>query len=436
MTALRRLAVLALVLALAPPPARAQSTRYSAPPRDKDREQDRSSQLWEQAVEPQRAPQARLLAEASRLLAGRTPHDVQQAVAKVTEAIALGPADPEAYFLRGMAYEQLQRWNECAADVRQALELRPDFANTDLRYGDNPLLGLGVCLARAGKLAEAEVALHRAVARSPGVHEWLRLGETRIAMGKLREGVEALLASTEASGEASPSALNWWLRALAYDRGRQSSLASEAVAAAAVGDRFLRQLTSPMEPFVSKADELYLLGLGWEGISRPELALAHFRAALEVSADGPWARRTREHVAALEQTSFPLDVARSGPAPLDPDLARATVRKAMPALAACVAALPHVAFTLRITRARPATTGTGIHTVPPVPGVTVTQDTAFGEPSAEVLDRATRCLTAETQHLDLPAIKEPGTWYYLTFSLIWHRAGGRDAAPARPRPTP
>ena len=413
-------AVAALILC-ATPAAWAQSTRYPAPPQDRDREQAQTSQLWEQAIEPARAPQARLLAEARRLVAGRTPADLQAAASKATQAIALRPADPAAYFVRAVAMEQLARWKECAADFQKALELDPRLtAEPELRYADNPLLGLGICLARAGHLADAEVALDRAVAHAPGVHEWLRLGETRIAMGKLREGVEALLASTEASGEPAPSALNWWLRALAYDRGRQTALAAEAVQAAALGDRFLRQLTSPAVPFVSRADENYLLALGWEGAGRPELALAYFRGVVAAGPQDMWSRRAREHIALLEQSAFPLDVARSGPAPLDADGARTAVRKLMPQLVECVADLPAVAFTVRVTRSRPQLGGSGTRTVPPAPGVTVTQDAAFGEPTEAALERASRCVQALAGKLELPPIKEPGTWHYLTFSLIWH----------------
>lgn len=440
------LALLALLAPLAPlgldaSSAHAQSSRYPAPPKDRDREQDQTSQLWEQAAEPARAPQARLLAEARRLIAGRTPAELQAAADKASAAIALRPTEPSAYFFRAVALEQLARWHECAADFRKALELDPKFtADPELRYGDNPLLGLGICLARDGHLADAEVALDRAVARTPGVQEWLRLGETRIAMGKLREGLEALVASTEASGESTPSALNSWLRALAYDRGRQTALASEAAQAAALSDRFLRQLTSPAVPFVSKADEQYLMGLGWESSNRPELALAYFRGVVMTRPDGLWTRRAREHVELLEQTAFPLDVARSGPAPLDAVVATAAVRKAMPQLVACVAALPAVAFTLRVTRSRPPATGPGIRSVPPAPGLAVTQDVAFGDPSEAALEQAERCLLPVTLKLELPPIKEPGTWHHVSFSLIAHRpqpgpAAGETSAGA-PRPPP
>lgn len=406
--------------------AAAQSTRYPAPPTDEDRTLEERSELWEQAIAPGRAPQARLLSEAKRLIAGRTPGDLGSAVRKISEAIELRPDEPAAYFLRALAYEQLQRWPECAADLGKTLELDPRFGGErDLRYGDNPALGLGVCLARAGRLAEAELALDRAVARTPGAQEWLRLGETRIAMGKLREGLEALAASTQAGSE---NALTLWLGALAYDRARQSSQAAEAIARAAVLDRYLRQLTSPAMPFVAKAEELYLLGLGFSGINRPELALAYFRAAAALPEGHLWSRRVREHIEELEQTDFPLDVGRSGPAPLDPEVARVAVKKALPRLVECVKELPEVAFTVRVTRSKsgPAADG-GIRSAPPAPGVVVSQDVAFGEPPAATLAQAERCIQAVSAALELPPIKVVNTWHYVTFSFIAHRL----AAPHR-----
>lgn len=411
----------AFALALAPGAAAAQSERYPAPAEDEDRQLEDRSELWEQAVAPGRAPQARLLSEAKRLIAGRTPGDLGNAVRKISEAIALRPDEPAAYFLRALAYEQLQRWSECAADLGKTLELDPRFGGErELRYGDNPALGLGVCLARAGRLAEAEQALDRAVARTPGVQEWLRLGETRIAMGKLREGLEALTASAQAGSE---SALTLWLGALAYDRARQGSQAAEAIARAAVLDRYLRQLTSPAMPFVSKAEELYLLGLGFSGIGRPELALAYFRAAAELPEGQLWSRRAREHVEELEHTDFPVDVARSGPAPLDLEVARVAVKKAMPRLIECVKDLPQVAFTVRVTRSKagPASEG-AIRSAPPAPGVVVTQDVAIGEPAVAALAQAERCIQAASGALELPPIKVVNTWHYLTFSFIAHRA--------------
>ena len=421
---LRSLLPLAAIAALAAlaPAAQAQSARYRAPLPDKDRELEQTSSLWERAVEPGRAPHATLLAEARRLVAARSDAELRIAAAKATQAIALRPKDATAYLVRAIAEEQLRQWKECAASYQAALELDPKLGpDAELRGGASPLLGLGICLARAGKLAAAEMAFERGVARSPtGVEEWLRLGETRIAMGKLREGLEALAASTEASGEASPSALNNWLRTLAYDRGRQTALADEAGAAAALGDRYLSQMNNQGTPFVSPLERYYLLGLGARYTAKLELSLAYFRRVFALAPDGMWARRAREHVELLEQAAFPEEIRRGGPAPVDVQAVRAIVRHSMPSLLACVAAVPTVAFEVRATRSRPPAPGVGLRIVPRPPGATANSSMVDQLDSAS-LEQAQSCLQAAAMKLELPPVKDPGTWYEVVFPMISHR---------------
>lgn len=404
-------------------PAAAQSARYPAPLVDKDRELEETSSLWERAVEPGRAPHAVLVAEARRLLAGRTNADLQQAVTKATQAIALRPQDPAAYLVCAVAQEQLRMWSACAASYQAALELDPKLGpDPELRSGASPLLGMGICLARAGKLSQAEVALDRAVARAPGgVEEWLRLGETRIAMGKLREGLEALAASTEATGEPIPTPLNNWLRTLAYDRGRQTALADEAGQAASLSDRYLAQMSNYGTPFIHDVERFYLLGLGSQYTSKPEIALAYFRRVVTEAPDGMWVRRAREHVALLEQTSFPEEMRRSGgTAPLDLAVARVAVRRSMATLTTCLAAVPAVAFEVRVTRSRPPVAGAGPRTEPRPPGASVSS-LMVDQPSLAAIEQAQSCARAAALKMELPAVKDPGTWYELVFSLVAHR---------------
>jgi tetratricopeptide (TPR) repeat protein len=414
--------------------AQAQSVRYPPPPVDKDRALDETSSLWEQATEPGRAPQAALLAAARRLIAARTPSDLENAAAKATEAITLRASDAIAYFVRGAAREQLGRWAECAADYQRAIDLDPKLSpDPELRGGGSPLLGLGICQARAGRLSEAELSLDQAVSHNPaGVEEWIRLAETRIAMGKLREGLEALAASTDASHDPQPSAFNLWLRALAYDRSLQASLAAENAQAAAVVDRFFRQLTSPSVPFIHEAEQQYVLGLAWESTAHPELALAYFRGVVFTQPEGLWKRRAHEHVELLEQSDFPQDLTRVGPAPIDGDVAKAALHRQLGSLTACVTELPLVVFEIKITRSHPSLPGNGPRVVPPPPGVQVAPSVIIGAPPAAALERAGTCLKAAAQHVELPPIKDPGTWHHLTFSIV--APGTAPGHPRKPAP--
>jgi tetratricopeptide (TPR) repeat protein len=416
------IAVLAGLVA-ADRPAAAQSQRYPQPLADKDRENEETSSLWERTVEPGRAPHATLLGEARRLLAvGRTDAELAQAAAKASQAIALRPKDAAAYLVRAVATEQLRQWSDCASSYQTALELDPKLGpDPELRTSGSPLLGLGICLARAGKLAQAELAFDRAVSRAPiGIEEWLRLGEVRIALGKLREGIDALTASTEATGESMPTALNNWLRALAYDRGRQTALADEAGAAAALADRYLGQLNNQGTPFIHDVERSSLLALGYQYTGRLEVSLAYHRR-IAAAPDGIWTRRAREHIELLEQAAFPEELRRAGPAPVDIQVARALVRKAMPALAACVTAVPSVAFDVRVTRSRPALPGTGPRAVPRPPGASATS-AMIDQPTLEPIERAQACLQDVALRLELPPVKDPGTWYELAFSVVAQRS--------------
>ncbi|MEZ4362477.1 MAG: hypothetical protein R3B48_19965 [Kofleriaceae bacterium] len=409
---------LAAGLAWAGPPVE----RYPAEPVDRDAELEDASTLWERAIEPLRAPQERLLREARRLIAARTTADFERAAAKASEAVALRPGDAVAHLVKATALEHLRRWPECAKAYGDAVELDPKLeADSDLLHGANPLLGLGICLARAGKLAAAEAALVRAVARAPdGAEEWLRLGETRVAMGKLREGLEALQTSAEAANTSSPPVFNRWLRVLAYDRGRQTALADELARSAVLMDRFLRPLTYPDVPFIHAGEQAYLLGIAWQAAGRPELALAYLRALALERPDDMWRHRVAEHIRLLEQTTFPEEVSRLGPAPLDLAVAKGRVQRAMPQLAACVGKVPTVAFDIKVTRSRPATSPGGTRVVAPPPLATATPAVVRGDPAPNDVAEAKRCVEAALLKLDLPAIKVPGTWYHLMFSLIAH----------------
>ncbi len=412
-------------------PAAAQSERYPAPPPDNERELEGFSKLWESTIEPGLASKTTLLEAASKLITTvrRSDADLRNAASKAAQAIALRPKEPLAYHLRAMAQEQLQLWTECASSYQIALDIDPKLptflppSDSDLRQRvtANPLLGLGICLARSGKLAAAEAAFERGLARTPdGVEEWLRLGETRIALGKLREGLEALHASAESAGE-SPSALNLWLRALAYDRGRQIAQADEAGAAASLADRYLGQLNHQGTPFINDTERNYLLGLGSRYIGKLEVSLAYFRRVAAADPSGMWSRRAREHVELLEQSRFPEEVRRGGgTAPVDIPTVRAALRKAMPQLVTCTNAVPAVAFEVRVTRSRPAMAGPGPRLTPRPPGASATSS-MVDQPEVAGIDQAQSCLQAAAMKLDLPAVKDAGTWYEVVFSVISHR---------------
>ncbi|MBA3820180.1 MAG: hypothetical protein H0X17_14900, partial [Deltaproteobacteria bacterium] len=304
-------------------PAAAQSRRYPPEPVDKDEELARQSELWNHATNPRQAPYLALVKDAQKLLAERRSEATVEAVKKLDAAVKLMPNDAEAYRTRGDAHVLLLDWSKCSADYDAAwTRLRKEV---DVKQTSELRRKLGLCLARSGKLAEAERVLAEAAATGiNSVEIWMRLGEVRIAMGKLEEAIAALESSIEQT-DIPQQALVRWLLAGAFDRARRPSEAVDAARRALASDRNLTTLKNPTLPLLGPAEADYLLGLAYEAHDpqRPELALIYFRRFLRSATDSPWRRRAEDHVKELKTAQLPDAVERaSGNAALDEKLAR------------------------------------------------------------------------------------------------------------------
>ncbi len=87
------------------------------------------------------------------------------------------------YYKSGLLLAEEGREAEATKAFRQALGIRPDWAEVHSLLGSN--------LARAGNYAEAEVELRKAVALKPDYAEgWNFLGEFLKARGKTQEAEE------------------------------------------------------------------------------------------------------------------------------------------------------------------------------------------------------------------------------------------------------
>ena len=340
--------LVAFVLVLASVPAWAQSKKYPAEPVDKDEEEAQKSDLWNQATNPAQAPYQALVKDAQKLLGENRPDATRDAIKKLDEAIPLMPGNADAYRARGDAYMALQDWSKCAADYDAAwsrLMRDADAKNTpELRRR------LGLCQARDGKLADAERTLAETAATGVNsVEIWMRLGEVRIAMGKLEGAIAALEAALQQTDIAG-HALVRWLLAGAYDRARQPSEARRAAVDALGADRSMSMLKTPTLPLLGVAEESYLLGLAYEAHDppRPEQALVQFRRFAKLAGDSPWKKRADDHVRELRSARLPDTVERlTGNAPYEEIPMRDTVRKGMPAMRACLAKTPFVVLTTR-----------------------------------------------------------------------------------------
>jgi tetratricopeptide (TPR) repeat protein len=415
-----------LALAVAAAPAAAQSKRYPPPPPDPDRDADAHSKLWEGALDPGRTPYDALVADAKRLADEHIADSTAEAIKKLGRAIELFPKAPDAYVLRGHLALVVKDWARCAADLEAA---------DDRRHDDGPQrtaleFDLGICAARAGRYALAESALERvlesvAVAGDRRTEAWLRLGEVRIAMGKLEEATSALDTALETGDGAQGLGLMHFLLAAAYDRARRPGDAESEILIAAQYDRAFTSILQPTYPLLGAGEPEYLMGLtyrysGGTAGPRPEFALVYFRRFLALATDSPWRRRAEDHARELAALEFPQNVERrGGTTMLDLDAAHAALVKAMPAMRACLAKTPTAVFEVEITRDGPLSPISRDKPITRVfpNGTTVRDLIALDNPPRADLDAAAQCVQTIADHAAMPVPKEPDTYYKAAFQV-------------------
>ncbi|HSR99411.1 MAG TPA: hypothetical protein VLM79_20305 [Kofleriaceae bacterium] len=400
-------------------PAWAQSRRYPPDPVDKDAEQATKSDLWNAAITPERQPYQSLVRAAGELLAQRTPAASLEALSKLDQAIKLLPREPEAYKLRGEVSLDRRDWARCAADLAAAdayiqRDDEPPKVMAELHRK------LGLCQARAGKLGDAERTLADAVASGNASGEvWMRLGEVRIAMGKLDEAIAALRSALDGSEPAAQPLIRFML-ATAYDRARRPADALVEAAEGIKVDHQLAVLQNPVVPPINAGELDYMLGLAYSTDKpRQEYVLAYFRRFVKDSPESPWRRRAEEHIREARQAAFPEGITRTGTATIDAEAARVSARRAMPQMRACLAKYPTVVVEVEISRAGPRTPATDRlrpRFFSPPDGVTVRR--AVGDLADDELDTIDRCLQPLASRLAMPPAKERDTYYKATFNVV------------------
>lgn len=413
----------ALLVALASAPAWAQSKKYPPTPIDKDVEESSKSKLWDSATNPHRTPYKADIDEARELLKARTDDGAAEAIKRLDHAVQLLPNDSEAYQVRGDAHVQLKDWSKCADDFSLATS-RARRGEIDAKTTADLRKKLGLCQARAGKLADAERTLAEAVASGSGTGEvWMRLGEVRIAMGKLEEAIAALEAARDATDGVSP-ALIQWLLAGAYDRALNPSEATKAAQKALGFDRTGAMLENPPVPFLGTGEQDYLRGLAYAAMDppRPEYVVVFFRHFVKSAPQSPWRKRAEEHLKELRALALPDQVeSKGGNAALERAAATAAVRKAMPQMRACLAKYPGLALKVEITRVgprTPATPGGRSRIFAPPEGVTITSDLNLDTLPTADKDTAIRCVDPIADKIPMPVIKEKDAYYKAGFYVV------------------
>ncbi|MBA3538865.1 MAG: tetratricopeptide repeat protein [Deltaproteobacteria bacterium] len=442
------LAILA-VATLTPSLASAQSKKYPTEKPDKDREAEQKSRVWESALHPERRTYDELVDHARAGAKHQSPERAKAAIVELDKAIALQPTKPEAYQVRGEAHANLKEWAKCADDLVAAESHRtaePDDQRLEQRKS------LGTCLARAGRYNAAEQRLAQAVAS--GSKDYLllmRLGEVRIALGKLDEAITILTAALDSSDTGRIR----WLLATAYDRARMPSQVAEQLAAGYRNDSRFQSIMTPAlgeGPFLGTGETEYMLGLAWGAteppttstsyanptVPRPDIQLIYFQKFLKLAPDSPWRKRAEEHVRELRTVSYPETIAKRGSAPLDLDVTRTMLRKGMPAMRACMVKAPGMVLNVVITRVGPRSPATvrpppspyydpfdtrgrrAPMSTPPAPGVTITQKDVynFEDVTRAEIDNTMRCIEKLAEKIALPPIKEKDTYFAIEFNVV------------------
>lgn len=420
----RNPAIRALTLAalMCSAPAMAQSKKYPPVAPDKDVQAEKHSALWDGAAHPDKGPYDILVRDAKRLAESG---DAKAAFDKLDTAIAKLPKEPEAHQARGTLFMQQKQWAKCAEDLRLAEEALRGQKTTEINARTRLRIDLGMCQARAGFYAAAETTFVHASANAPSYKGELlmRLGETRIAMGKLDEAIDALGAALEQTD--STNEMTRWLITLAYDRARKPSEAQQYALDAKRYDQSLSRISSPHMPMLGQADTEYMYGVAYlYAIPRPEYALLYFRRYLATAGDSPWKKRAEEHIKEISAMALPArdSVTMSGSSATDVNVIRDALSKSMGPLRQCVAKMPSSAFQLTITRVGPRTPDTArdrpIYRVPP-PEVRATNVLNLDGRGAEPdVTAANRCLESIANRVALPQPKDRDTFYRVSFIVV------------------
>lgn len=357
------LATVASAPAQAREPPGLEDSRYPPEPEDFDARAETRSALWEQAAFPNRTRYAQRIDRALDFMKGRDTAGDNAAIEKLEEAIEMAPEEPAAYWLLATIYERREDWPRCVANYARVLNLDPMFEpaqehmsiRRDARFAVD--IGMAICQQRSGHFEAAIDHYKRVLGRgvkgantqARRLREMLyrRLGESYMALGRLREAIDVL---ELASRERLRKALTHYSLAVAYDRDEQVAEARKALQTAFSYDHSQTALTATSTWMAPAEDALYYLGLAHATRRETARAIAYFRQYLHVVGTTSWARRARQHLRDLAGESLfgAEDIVIQGPK-LDVAKTAAAIQRMREPLMACAATAPGLLLEVRIT---------------------------------------------------------------------------------------
>lgn len=399
--------------------AAAQSSRYAPDAVDIDEADEQYSEFWERTLNPNKELYENRVTRAARILAQRSDEQSLTAAQELLDdAIALEPDEPIAFWHLARLYEKREDWAGCAKAYTHVFDLDHEFhpEGNHAKQGYALDYFLGVCHSRAGDYESSIHHLKRILSRgTTGSYEvWWRLGESYMALGRLAEAIEAL----EQAGELhryTKTALSFAL-AVAYDRDENHPKAREHLDKALTARHAVSQLSSPSIEYAPAADKYYYLGLATEAQGLYESARVHFRRYQKLTGEGMWSRRTRDHLDDLAEYPMTGDRVTISPAgAIETDAAVAGINKADAEIEKCLAPVPGLLLTIRVTSLVPTNKGDTTNKRMPTPGARASVAHSF-DTTAEDTATAIACVEQVAEGLAFPKPKRKAD-QYLTVSF-------------------
>ena len=123
---------------------------------------------------------------------------LDEALAKVNEAIKVEPEEAAFYSLRGRIYRAKENLDKAAADFDKATSLYPEMFTYQLHSGLNAL--------ELNNYEKAREHLSQANQVVPTSIAYLRLGDVAVKQGKRQEAIQYYSTAAEAGGEVAEEA--------------------------------------------------------------------------------------------------------------------------------------------------------------------------------------------------------------------------------------
>jgi tetratricopeptide (TPR) repeat protein len=213
--------------------------------------------------------------------------NVRQAIAIYRQILRREPANANAWYLLGLAFQATRDLDRAIASYRRALQIQPEF--------DAALNNLGAALGSQGKLQEAEECYRRVLAFKPGhVETFNNLGNVLRRMERLEEAI----ACFQQAIRLQPDFL------LAYHNLAIAWVAAGAIEqAGAIMQQAVRIKPDDADTHNRLGSALTMLGRLDEAVCcydraielKPDLAEAHFDRALAWLLQGDFERGWAEY---------------------------------------------------------------------------------------------------------------------------------------------